>query len=132
MEIRICEREPEVVNALRTGHWSAELRDHTASCESCADALLVAAALLESAPPSSTAPAGLAWWKAQLRLKRENAARAQKPLVMAEWGAAALLAAALASVLVWAGGAGFAACAAALLVFALAAVSALVFAASRG
>jgi hypothetical protein len=129
----VCEREHEAARALRSGAWTANLREHVASCEACGQALLLAGWLLESEErtPLEVTPPGLAWRRVQLRLKRDNSARAQRPLVIAERLAAALFAVALIAAVTWIGGIATAAFSAALVLFALAAVSVLVFAASR-
>ena len=79
-----CERETELVEALTSGRWpdacGEDLRRHAATCPVCADVVLVARALeqesaearIEMALPT----AGLVWWKAQMRARREAAERA--------------------------------------------------------
>lgn len=85
-----CEREREVAAAVRTGEWPEELRAHWAGCEECAEAALVAEFLREAAATADrqVPEAGLVWFKSQLRARREAAARAARPLEMAERAAA--------------------------------------------
>jgi hypothetical protein len=40
-----CEHETDVIQALRTGEWTSELRLHVAQCQDCSQALRVAEAL---------------------------------------------------------------------------------------
>jgi hypothetical protein len=49
----------------------------------------------------SVPPAGLVWWKAELRMRREKAERAMRPIALAEKGAVACSAVAMAAVCVW-------------------------------
>jgi hypothetical protein len=87
-----CDRETELVEALTSGRWPGacgeDLRRHAASCAVCADVVLVAQALgqesalarVEMALPT----AGLVWWKAQMRARREAAERAAQPIAIVE------------------------------------------------
>jgi len=98
-----CEREPEIVRALAAGSLPAQLREHLAACPACSEAALVSDCLRQtmSEEEATVTPAGLAWWKAQLRLRREAEERATRPLVWAEGAAAALVLAAGAGAAVW-------------------------------
>jgi len=79
--IQPCEFEPRIAAAVRTGHWSEELRAHAAGCEQCGETMLVAGALLASAmEPVAVPEAGLVWWKTQLRLRHEAAERVTRPM----------------------------------------------------
>lgn len=91
MRVTMCEREQDVVRALRTGFWPEGLRAHAGSCDSCGEAMLVAAALLEAdaVQPAQVPDAGLIWWKTELRLKREKAEKAMRPVMIAELATAA-------------------------------------------
>ena len=84
MKVRMegCEFEPQVVKAVRSGLWSAELRSHFASCSVCADAAMIAGALTDEV--LEVPAAGLVWWKAQLKRKMEAQERAVRPLIWAE------------------------------------------------
>jgi len=88
----MCEREEQVVAALRSGQWAEGLRAHVAECEECAEAALVAGVLLEAEAGErvEVAQGGFLYWKMQLRARREAAAQAVRPIVWAERGAMAL------------------------------------------
>jgi hypothetical protein len=80
-----CEREFEVVEALRKWSFSEELRGHVRSCAICAETLPVAQMLLltasalreEHEPPA----AGLVWRRAQVRRQEIALQRATRPLI---------------------------------------------------
>jgi len=76
----MCEREGEVIDALRKGLVNEELRAHAASCAGCADLIDVAGALLEDRTTLMRAAklpgSGLVWWRAAMRDRRETARRA--------------------------------------------------------
>jgi hypothetical protein len=92
MQEYFCEQEAAVLEAVESGRWpqacDPELRAHVSQCSICADVLLVAQTLqrenqwarAEVALPA----AGLVWWKAQMRAKREAAERAAEPIAMVE------------------------------------------------
>jgi len=86
----MCPREQETMNAVRTGQWTNELRAHFASCAACAETAMVAGFLEQAAGTADTRvpEAGFVWWKSQLRARREAAARAERPIVVAERAAA--------------------------------------------
>src|SRR5215472_15943597 len=84
-----CDQEDAVLEAVGSGHWpDAELRAHAAACPICADVALVAEVLeaenewIEIEAPLP--PAGLVWWKAQMRAKRDAAERAAAPIRLVE------------------------------------------------
>ncbi len=88
----ICQRETEVVMALRTDDFTDELRAHIAGCESCSEALAVAS-VCQAAPSPETVPdASLVWRKMELRLKRERTEAAMRPAILAERLSAAVFA----------------------------------------
>lgn len=68
-----------MLRAIAEGRWPErcedDLREHLASCGTCADLIEVAVALArdrESAVRSATLPgSGVIWWRAQLRMRRE-------------------------------------------------------------
>jgi hypothetical protein len=80
-----CERESDVVEALRKWSFSEELRGHVRSCAICAETLPVAQMLLltastlreEHEPPA----AGLVWRRAQARKRELALKRAARPLI---------------------------------------------------
>ncbi len=100
----VCEKEQQVLGAVRSGRWDDEsnspLRLHAASCPACADVALVAQFLhqdIDRAGTQARLPeAGLVWWKAQLLARRAAAERATQPIALVErvacaWGLLSLL-----------------------------------------
>ena len=88
----MCNHEQEILHALRSGDWTPALRAHFAVCESCEETAVTVEFMNQAAVTvdSPVAPAGLVWWKAQLRARREDAAAAARPVVVAERVAAVL------------------------------------------
>jgi len=87
-----CANEQAVTELLQSGRWpeacDAALRSHVESCAVCSEVVLVAR-LLQEANASLLADvklpdAGLVWWKAQLRARREAAELATRPIALAE------------------------------------------------
>ena len=80
-----CEREVDVVEALRKGHFSDELRGHVGSCAICAETQPVAQMLLQTASllrvEHEPSGAGLVWRQAQARKKEIALRRATRPLI---------------------------------------------------
>jgi hypothetical protein len=80
-----CEREADVVEALRKGSFSDELRGHIASCAICAETQPVAQMLLKTASLLRAAhepsAAGLVWRRAEARKKEIALKRAARPLI---------------------------------------------------
>lgn len=110
MNLRHCEREQHVMDAIRAGRWAGpwgeEIRRHAAGCPVCAEVALVAEALNREADYAQTESgaklpgAGLVWWKAQLAARRAAEARAFQPIAWVErmaevFGVVALLGLAL-------------------------------------
>lgn len=88
----MCEREAEVVDALRSGFLEPGLREHAAACAGCGELVTIAGALLddrkalmrEARLPGS----GLVWWQTTMRARQEAARRA---MLAARWIQAALV-----------------------------------------
>ena len=87
-----CEKEPTVTELLQSGRWpeacDAALRSHVEICAVCSEIVLLSrllqddnAALLADV---KLPDAGLVWWKAQLRARREAAEAAARPIALAE------------------------------------------------
>jgi hypothetical protein len=78
-----CDRETNVLDALRSGDLSPELLSHVSQCVACTDLMLVSQ-FLQSQSNGSSEPglpdASLIWRKAQLRRRREALARATWPI----------------------------------------------------
>src|SRR4051812_7418395 len=85
-----CNREAEVVEVISTGRWPdqthPELRDHVKACTICSDVATVALAMREhydvTAPNVAVPSAGLVWWRAELRARREAVKAAERPLTL--------------------------------------------------
>jgi hypothetical protein len=83
-----CHREAEVVEVVSSGRWPEkvhpELQDHVRSCLICSDVLAIATAMREDdaavALDTHIPSAGLVWWRAELRLRREALRTAESPL----------------------------------------------------
>src|SRR5579862_9010241 len=92
-----CIREHEVVEVVTSGRWpeacDPELRAHALSCPVCKDVAFVATALheeREAAVASAGVPsAGLVWWRAELRARREAVRAAERPMTLVQSLAAA-------------------------------------------
>ncbi len=86
----MCDREPLAVKAQLSGQWPGELKAHVAQCAGCQEAVLLTGYLHAAGAQQrvDTPAAGMVWFKAQLRLRREARERAERPLV---WGQRAVL-----------------------------------------
>lgn len=92
-----CVREHEIVEAVTSGRWpeacDPELRTHAMSCAICKDVVLVATALHEerdvAVSNAPVTPAGLVWWRAELRARREAVRVAERPMTVVHALAAA-------------------------------------------
>ena len=85
-----CSYETEILDAVASGRWpdrlDAELRDHASSCSICSEVATVstiyrdeyASAMEHARVPS----AGLVWWKAELRARREAVRVASRPITL--------------------------------------------------
>jgi hypothetical protein len=80
-----CECEREVVQALRTGVWTAELLDHAAACVACGETRRVAESLLQYASglrvESVAGNADAIWRRAQAERQAMAVKRAMRPLL---------------------------------------------------
>ena len=114
MKLPHCDREQEVVDALRSGRWASEwgveIRQHAAVCAVCAEVALVAQEFQREAelaraelqqPGAGLPSAGLVWWKAQLAARRAAEQRAAEPIILVERAAYALGALAALGLGVW-------------------------------
>ena len=62
-----CDKETEIIEALRRGSFDAELMKHAASCAICADTLAVSQGLLRDNGATPALPdSDFLWWKGQL------------------------------------------------------------------
>jgi hypothetical protein len=85
---RFCPREHDVLMLVSIGQWprqaEAELVLHVASCSSCAEAAVVAAAVRELDQDEALAhlpDACVVWQRAQWQARREEMQRAARPVV---------------------------------------------------
>ncbi len=108
MRVPQCDKEQAVTELLQSGRWpeagDAALRSHVESCAVCAEVVLVAGVLQEDAlllADAKLPDAGLVWWKAQLRARREAAELATRPIALAEKFALACGMAVLLVFMVW-------------------------------
>lgn len=80
-----CECEREVVDALRTGLWTAKLNGHVESCDLCRETRRVAESLLHYAASLQVeqvpAAAGEIWRRAQMERQAMILKRATRPLI---------------------------------------------------
>ena len=106
-----CEREFEIVEAITCDRWpegtTDELRAHADSCAVCADVVKVAVALTNDRTArlqmARLPSAGLVWWRAEMRARRDAVNRATRPLQIVEWTAVLCMVAVLGTVLYWVG-----------------------------
>jgi hypothetical protein len=82
-----CPREDDVLDALTTGRFDDELRQHVAACAVCTDVIAVAEPLLVDREDRSRAPhipsSAVMWWRAQMRARQEAAREAARPITIA-------------------------------------------------
>jgi hypothetical protein len=103
MKLPQCDREQEVVDALRSGRWASawgdDIRQHAAVCAVCAEVALAAQEFQREAelaqaelqqPGAGLPSAGLVWWKAQRAARRAAEQRAAEPIMLVERAAIAL------------------------------------------
>jgi hypothetical protein len=88
-----CVREKEVIRAVLTRRWpggaerdlQSELQRHAASCEICAEVVMVATVLSERRDEAlrdvHVPAAGQVWWRAAVRAHAEAAQAARRPMV---------------------------------------------------
>lgn len=106
-----CDREIEIVEAITCGRWpsgtSEELQTHAATCPVCTDVVSVALALTQDRSDGLLAArvpsAGLVWWRAEMRARRDAVNRATRPLRIVEWTALVCVLAAAGIFLYWTG-----------------------------
>jgi hypothetical protein len=97
-----CPREPEVVDAITRGEWTAPapgdagLRAHAASCAACGELVTLMQALREDhavvCRAADVPAAGTVWWRATIRARAEAAQKASRPITVAQGVAAACIA----------------------------------------
>jgi hypothetical protein len=108
MTFRACAYEQRVTEALQAGGWpeagDAALRAHVETCRSCADLVLVAAALQElqawSIPARLPSP-GVIWWRAQLQRRYRAVEQVTRPIALAERAGVLFMLLCLVGVAIW-------------------------------
>jgi hypothetical protein len=91
MKVPECKRERDLVEAITSGRWpdacDDELRNHVITCGVCKDVVIVARALYEEHAGAlaelRVPPAGLVWWRAELRARQEASRVAERPIAFA-------------------------------------------------
>jgi hypothetical protein len=77
-----CEREPQVIDAIRNGLWTSSLRAHLRDCALCTQTELIAASLKENAAmlerQLDLPPAAMVWRRAQTRRRVDALQRATR------------------------------------------------------
>ena len=105
MREMFCLQESAVAHAARTGEWSSSLTIHAAACAICKEVVEAVRAMERLAIPTpqdaATPTASLLWCQALLGQKQAEAERALRPLRLAEWVPAAVMALASAAFFVW-------------------------------
>jgi hypothetical protein len=109
MKVPQCEKEQALTETLQRGQWpeacDPALHMHVENCAVCSEVVQVAQALREEhtslCADMKLPDAGLVWWKAQLRARREAAELATRPIALAERFALACGLASLLAFLVW-------------------------------
>ena len=108
MRIMDCPREQEVMQTVAPEQWpngcTDELHAHIAACAICTDVLEVARAIHEdceaaenNAQVPQIPPAGLVWWRAEIRARQEAMQAASRPMTLVQaFGAASGIGVALA------------------------------------
>ena len=92
-----CIREQEVVEAAATGRWpervDEDLRAHVSACPICADVAEIAPLFVAERDAAweeaDLPPASAVFWRAQLRVRREAAEQAARPMLLVQRAALA-------------------------------------------
>ena len=92
-----CNSEPEVLEAVMDGRFpdgcEVELREHVASCDDCADLVLVAGVIREdhheAVTHANVPPPSVVWWRIQRRARAEAVQAATRAITAVQTGAIA-------------------------------------------
>lgn len=92
MNLNGCPREKELCALLARGQWptaaAPDLRAHVSTCRSCSDLALVSETLQTARAQTLAAarpvPAGVLWWRAQLRRRNAAVEQLARPLLGAQ------------------------------------------------
>ena len=93
-----CDREEDVLDALAARRWperaTDDLRAHVTACAVCTDLAEVAKAALDDRQQlwseARVPPAGVIWWRAQLRAREDAARAAGRPVAFVQGVAASV------------------------------------------
>jgi hypothetical protein len=93
-----CAREQDVLDALTSGRWPVpcddDLRAHVNGCAVCRDLADVAGALMAEQDvawrDARVPPAGVVWWRTQLRAREDAARAAGRPVAFIQGVAASV------------------------------------------
>jgi len=78
-----CEKETEIIEALRCGSLGIELERHASCCGICSDIVAVSEFLLSDlAVPLALPDSDYVWWKGQLMSKQMAVERATRSIAM--------------------------------------------------
>lgn len=96
--MRECDREQDVLDALTARRWPERcdeaLRDHVNGCPVCKDLAQITAAIANDHDAlwssARVPPAGVVWWRAQLRAREDNARAAGQPVAFIQGVAASV------------------------------------------
>ena len=78
-----CEKEKEIIEALRCGTLNAELEEHASGCAICCDTTAVSEFLQANATAAPVLPgADFLWWKGQLAGKQIAVERATRSITL--------------------------------------------------
>jgi len=92
MTLRPCPREREVMELVQRGQWpggcAEDLRRHVGGCRACGELVVVmgafGAAREASVHSANPPPAGVLWWRAQLRRRNAAVEQISRPILGAQ------------------------------------------------
>ncbi|MCC6364356.1 MAG: hypothetical protein IT165_12600 [Bryobacterales bacterium] len=90
MELEFCPEESRMQEALKKGALPGELEAHAERCRACTETRLISGFLMAEAS-GAVPPAGLVYWKAELRARREQGELALRPARRMQTAAAVVL-----------------------------------------
>lgn len=78
-----CEKEKEIIEALRAGTMDAGLAKHASACAICCDTVAVSEFLQENGEPAPVLPdSDFLWWRAHLTSKQMAVERATRSITL--------------------------------------------------